>query len=211
MKPRVRYAALLRTIRGSLAFLVAAIALAVASTALAVPITAPVTNGDCLAPSGLYCVVRTQVSGTFSIQRFALRDGQIVAEGVVVNATYKVFPYSYFSTTIFPSAAPLTLPVVGISASCSSSTATLTLKGSEPPPSALNLYEPFPDIFVFEISYQFPNEPRGTTTDRVGLLPTTATVDGNRGLVCALSRLAPIPQAKRGVVAVLNALLLVPK
>jgi hypothetical protein len=203
--------AYLRLTRTRLGLIVAALALITAGAALAVPISAPVTNGQCLAPSPSYCLLRPAFSGTFSIQHFALSGSQIVAQGVVVNGSFYVFPYSFSSGTTFPSAAPLTLPVVSISASCSSPTATLTLKGSEPPPSTLNPYEPLPAVFFFDVSYQFPNNPPATATVGVGLLPTTATVQGNRVLQCALARLSAIPQAKAGVVAVLNALLIVPK
>lgn len=200
----------LRLTRTRVALILAALALMTAGAALAVPISAPVTNGPCLPPSPSYCVLRTAVSGTFSIQHFALSDGQIVAQGVVVNGSFYVYPYSLSSTTTFPSAAPLTLPVVAIDASCSSPTATLTLKGSEPPPSPLSTYEPWPPVFFFEVAYQFPDNPPATATVGVGLMPTTATIQGNRALQCALARLTSIPQAKAGVVAVLNSLLLVP-
>ena len=181
--------------------------LALAATVNAAVISAPVTNGPCLAPSGSYCAIfRSYVSGTFVVDSFALEDDQIVAEGAVQAGSFFQFFPSLFGAT-FPEGTPLSLPVTDLQASCSSDVVMLTLQGSEPPDPEHGIFEPVPAVLFFDITYQPPGSPIVTAPIAVGLLPTTATVTTVRGRACSLAHLTSIPGAKSGEVAVLNALL----
>jgi hypothetical protein len=181
--------------------------LALATSANAGVVSAPITNGPCLAPSGSYCAVyRPYVSGTFVVDHFALQDGEIVAEGTVQDGSFFQYYPSLFGAT-FPEGTPLSLPVADLQASCSSGVVTLTLQGSDLPDPTHGIYEPAPAVFFFDVAYQPPGSPIVIAPIAVGLLPATATVTTERGLACSLANLTSIPGARHGEVAVLNALL----
>lgn len=196
-----------RTRRCVYSLIVGLAGLALAAAANAAVVSAPITNGPCLAPSGSYCAVfRSYVSGTFVVDGFALRDDEIVAEGTVQDGSFfQLFP-SLFGAT-FPEGTPLSLPVTDLEASCSSGVVTLTLQGSEPPDPEHGIYEPEPAVLFFDITYQPPGSPVVTASIAVGLLPTTATVNPARGLTCSLANLTSVPASSSGEVSVLNAML----